>query len=290
MTIQNELVGLAQQGEVSAKDAAKVLALPVPAVIEAMKEADADGRARMFRRGQGGAVYLAPNGSQHLICPNCRMEFERPKKSRRKSCSRSCAVALSWTDPKVRDRRVSGIKADCAKPERRAKLAELNRKRWARPEEKEKLAEQNRKMWHDPYRAARRSVSIKAAHSTPERREFYAELRRKEWADPEKRRERIEAMKAAKSTPEFKQRFRKLMEDRWKDPELRKKFVEANRRRAERQKAAVKKRHEAYRKSEEADVIRRMRERGLSAAACAEKLGKSPDYIRHKLKILKEAA
>lgn len=208
-------------------------------VYAAMKELDADGRAILLRYPESKARYLLPIGhdlGKSSICANCGVTFSRPKKSKRRCCTRACSIAWSWTKPGVAERRRAGIGAERATPKAKARTAAFNRRRWAKPEEHAKLSEQNRREWADPAKKAVRAASIQAAHGTPEKRAFYADLRREEWADPAIRESRIAAMRASKSTPEARAKFSALLKARWQDPVLREKYLAAVRRTAEKLK------------------------------------------------------
>ena len=155
-----------------------------------------------------------------MICEHCNVEFDPPTaKSRRRSCSRSCAIALSWNTNRAQ--RVRSISA--AHKRRGPAQAEMNRQRWARPGEREKLSERNRQEWADPISRERRSAAIQRAHSTPEKRQFYSDLRRAMWRDPVYRARVTQIVRESHQTPEYRALFSALLVERWKDPVLREK-------------------------------------------------------------------
>lgn len=168
-----------------ARDVAGSIAADVPSVRRAMEQLEADGRAKIVRRGR--ALHLVPADYPGLICPVCRAEYVRPRKSRRVTCSRSCGVTLSWRSPEAAQRRIAAITAQRRTPEGQRNTAERNRERWSRPGERERASEQNRARWRDPEMRARLSVSIAKAHGTPERRERQRQAIKARWNDREGR-------------------------------------------------------------------------------------------------------
>lgn len=158
-------------------------------------------------------------------CQNCSKEFETETK--RLTCSRSCAVALSWKNPKSAASRKIGISKSKKTPEAIRQLAEHNERRWSRPGEREKLSEQNRREWANPRKRAKRSAGIKRAHGTPEKRYFYSRMREEQWAnDPEYRRKTLAGMRHRFDSPEFKLMFSNLLRERWLDPIMRAKYTD----------------------------------------------------------------
>ncbi|MCW5695813.1 MAG: hypothetical protein KIS96_03650 [Bauldia sp.] len=208
-------------------------------VREAFLDLDTAGRAKAVRRKGGRTLYLVPFDAAIMSCRNCYREFERPKKSRRQCCSRSCGIAWSWKNGDTRARRSEGIRAERATPQAKARAAAFNKRRWSRPGERERLAEQNRERWSDPVMRAKLSVGIQRANGTQERRKYYSDLRRRQWAeDEEYRTKTLAGMSAAK------ERMSEAMKRRWADPEYREKMSQiavqraAERRRAKRDAAA----------------------------------------------------
>lgn len=198
-------------------------------VRRALDEIEASERASVVRYRGSRTLHLVPNG--HCVaCKNCRLKFERKRKSKAVCCSQKCAVAWSWKNPETKARRISGIKKQRRSPEGRANTAERNRKLWSDPKQRDRLSKWNRERWADPETRARISVKIQAAHSTTEKRQFYADARRAEWADPAQRAKRMETTNAAKRTPEYRAKFSEYMKRRWQDPVARKKLLASVRR------------------------------------------------------------
>lgn len=165
-------------------------------------------------------------------CEHCGAEFEPPAKNpRRRTCSRSCAVALQWRDAAVRERRTISQSAAHRTPEARARTVATNHRRWARPGEREKLSQRNREAWADPATRERLSQAIRARQSTPEMRRFYSEMRKAMWRDPIYRARVTEIVRASHRTDEYRALFSALLRERWKDPVWREKWSAATRRR-----------------------------------------------------------
>lgn len=160
------------------------------------------------------------------LCENCGTEFATPTSNpRRRSCSRSCAVALSWKNSDTAARRQASIKAQKNTPEGRAQSTESNNKRWSIPGQRERLSDWNRERWADPKTREELSAAIKATHSTPEMRAFYSQLRTADWARPSYREKMIAAVRAHHGTPEARAKFSVLLRGRWQDPILRPKYL-----------------------------------------------------------------
>lgn len=154
------------------------------------------------------------------VCLVCRAAFDRPVKSTRLTCTRKCAVALSWKNAGTRARRIQGIKAERATPKAKARQAETNRKRWARPGEREKLAERNRAMWQDPVKKLALCDAIIAAWGAEPRAKLRA-IKLKQWQDPAYRERHVAAVRAALGKPEYRLWFSKRLKRRWADPKWR---------------------------------------------------------------------
>jgi hypothetical protein len=214
----------------TAADMAVAFGADLPSVRNAMAALEEKGHARLVRRGR--SLHLVPAGYPGLICPVCRGEFVRKKKSRALTCSRSCAVALSWRNPEVKERRGASISATLTGPEHSARITRNNHERWSRPGEREKLSEQNRRRWADPETKVRVSLSIQREHGTPEKRALYSRIRKAFWDDPAGRKRMVDGIRRSKSTPEAKAKFSALLKARWQDPVMRAKYIAGNRRRA----------------------------------------------------------
>lgn len=164
-----------------------------------------------------------------VTCENCGNSFVST--SRRRTCSRSCAVTLSWkSNPEKR--RASIAKARNT-PEQRARTIEINNRRWGQPGERERLSERNREMWRNPRMKKKLSRAIRKSHSTPEMRAHYSRMRTEQWAsDAEYRAKTIAAVRLHHSAPEARAKFSKLLAERWNDPVIRAKMTVANRKTA----------------------------------------------------------
>lgn len=212
-----------------AQDVAEYLNTDVPHVRQAFERLEADGRAKIVRRGRG--LHLVPTDYPGLICPVCRGEFVRSKKSKRVTCSRKCGIAWSWQKPGVRERRKEGISKQRQSPEGRANTSERNRRRWSDPKQRERLSKWNKDRWQDPYVKAELSVAIQKAQSRPDRVEFQRNQIKRRWGDAKGREKLVEGIRKSKRTPEARAKFSKLLSDRWKDPEMRAKYTAANHKR-----------------------------------------------------------
>jgi hypothetical protein len=194
-------------------------------VREAFHKLEAEGRAKIVRRGNG--LHLVPADYPGLICPVCRVEYVLPKKSKRKACSKSCGISLSWRDPETRRRRYEGMLAGHRTPESRAKKVATNNRRWSDPKQRERLSEQSRKRWADPVTKMQISVAIQREHLTPEKRALYSANIKARWDDPEGRAKLIEGTKRGKQTPQYRANQAAEMKRRWSDPVLREKYMAA---------------------------------------------------------------
>jgi hypothetical protein len=133
---------------------------------------------------RGRAKHYAPTNWPIPVCVVCHKEFERSRKSKRVTCSRSCAVSLSWKNEGTKEARVNSIKIERRTPEARARATRINNERWSRPGEREKLSKQNRERWADPEQNLKQSVAIAKAQRSPERRKAQSEAISKRWNDP----------------------------------------------------------------------------------------------------------
>jgi len=210
--------------------ACRALAAGRPEVRAAFDALDGDGRARLVRRRGERALRLLPVTSPVLACASCHGEFERPHKSRRATCSRPCAVALSWRGEGARERRVSGIKAQRATPEGKANTVGRNIARWARPGERERLGELNRERWADPVAAAERAAAMRATNGTEDNRLKASDIRKAAWADPETRERYLAGIRAGKATERSSANSSMAMVRRWRDPAQREKFLRGRKR------------------------------------------------------------
>jgi hypothetical protein len=99
-------------------------------------------------------------------CAVCGAQFVRQEKSKRRTCSKSCASALAWeTNP---DERIAGITAAKLRPDQLAITANVNAERWSNQDEHEKLSASNRERWAD--RKPELSRTIKAAWTRDKRK------------------------------------------------------------------------------------------------------------------------
>lgn len=197
----------------------------------AFDKLDRAGLARMFRRGRGGALYLAPADAKLLLCavPTCRTEFQRGRKSKRQTCSRKCHAIFAWQTPGSRERRSAALKAVGKSPGRVAALFAHNKRRWSDPEQHEKLRRQNSTRWKgrpeafEEYRARMRILQ-----STPERKAMYSEMRKAFWRDPVMRKKMRDAATKSLRTQAYRALFSEYLKARWKDPVMREKYTRAN--------------------------------------------------------------
>lgn len=242
--LPDEIVGAipdlmkAYPGGPIAAEVATFIAADVPNTRAAMEALESEGRAKIARRGRG--LHLVPIDYPVKICPICRAEHEPPPKSKRITCSRSCANAMSWRRPGVKEQRVATLVAQRRSPEGRANTAERNRIRWSDPAQHALLSEQNRKRWADPYQNAKQAVAIQRVNAMPEKRELQRQRIKARWDDPVGREKLVGGIRKSKSTPEARAKFSKLLKERWEDPVWRAKYtaanIERNRKRAEQAK------------------------------------------------------
>lgn len=291
-TLADECLDLLDGEPIPATALASKLGADRASVRDAIKKLAAEGRAQAFTKGQGAALHLAPLHYAGRICVICMAAFDPPasgaarkRPSKRQTCSRACAASLSWLKPGAREKKIAAIKAERQTERAKARLAEHDRRRWSKPEEHQKLSEQNRREWADPYKAAKRAVGIKKAHSTPEKRKFYSESRKKEWADPVERERRSKIIKEAKNKPEYKAKHREMMKARWRDPVMREKYTRANGYRNEKLAARWAQMREQTKNSPESVKVEELYLSGMSLDACAAALGKTRPWVVHRLKL-----
>lgn len=158
-------------------------------------------------------------------CPVCSKRFDATKAKvsdrARVTCSRSCAVSLSWKSPEAKERRVASIKIERQSPAAQARLAAHNERRWAKPEEHTKLSEWNRQRWSDPKVKKELSEAIYKAQAKPEYRAALSARKVELWKNPAYRESHTEAVRRALSTPENRARASRALRARWADPEKR---------------------------------------------------------------------
>lgn len=229
---------------VKLKSLTSTIGADIAHIRRAAKELNVAARAILMRRRSSREFFLVPNKSQVdglRVCVSCGTPFDPPfwatpsgrkKFYPRRSCSRACGIAWSWSRPGVREKRSAGIKVTKNTPEAMERLAEHNKRRWSKPSEHEKLAEQNRREWADPVKATLRAQSIKAIHTQPEKRKHASDTKKRQWAEPGYRTKTVEGIRRSKTTPEARAQFSKLLADRWKDPVMRAKYTAANARRS----------------------------------------------------------
>lgn len=221
----------AATGGLSLRAAIKALGQNTAHTRAAFEALDKSGRARLFRRGRGGALYLAPSNSGVLICAveTCRKEFQRGRKSKRVTCSKACQISFGWSsDPERAARRRVALSASQSTPEALARTAAHNKRRWSKPGEREKLAEQNRREWKKPEKAAIRAAKIRLKHQRPESRKFYSDMRKAEWENPVTRARNLKAQNTSKRTQAYREKLSVLAIERNKSPEFRAKVIARN--------------------------------------------------------------
>ncbi len=162
-------------------------------------------------------------------CRSCKKPFTATKDKAsarsRVTCSRSCAVALSWTTPGVRERKIANIRIERQSPEAKARLAAHNARRWAKPEEHERLSNWNKARWADPKINKDLSAAIRKAHAKPAFRKLLSDIRKRNWKNPDYRHRMIERNKIGHNTPEFIIMFKRRLAERWADPVARQKML-----------------------------------------------------------------
>lgn len=215
---------------------AKYVAADAPAIRTALNTLEQDGFIKLARRGK--ALFVVPPDWPKPICPECRIEFERPKKSKRITCSRSCGVAMSWKNPAVRERRREALKVAQSAPQAVERTRRTNKARWSRPEEREKLSQRNREMWADPETAIKMAVAIAKAHREPARRKAQSEVIKARWNDPEGRAKLVQGIRRCKMSPKARKKCSEALKERWQDPEGRKKLAAACKENAKKATAA----------------------------------------------------
>jgi hypothetical protein len=228
-TLADEVLALVGPNGVSLIEAAKALVADKPSVRAAFLKLDAEGKAIAARsRGQGRAWRLLSLGDKTPVCKICHREFERPRKSKRATCSRECWASFGWHNPEGKQKRIAAIKRQRASAEGRANTAARNKTLWSDPKQRERLAEWSRKRWSDPEVKAKMSAAIHAVQSKPEMRARYSEIRKAQWKDPVIRERMHEAAKKSQKTQAYREKLRKLVKERWKDPYFREKWTKAN--------------------------------------------------------------
>lgn len=166
-------------------------------------------------------------GKPFTVTAKLRTDNNGARFPKRKTCSRTCAVALSWRNPETAKTRSAGIRKSKATPEAQAWQIEHNQKRWSREGERDRLSEQNRQRWADPVFRKKLSAAIRTSHNKPEARARFSKIMRAMWNDPGKREQWIANIRAAKSSPNARAAFSAALRERWKDPIWRVKFRSA---------------------------------------------------------------
>lgn len=163
-------------------------------------------------------------------CKNCGTAFEGTLgfsgQKKRKTCSRSCAVALSWKKPGVREAKMASLSKAQSTPKALARLAAHNARRWAKPDEHQKLSEQNRREWRHPERAKKRAAAIKKKNNSPEVLAKFRAAKRELWKNPIYRESNTKAVREALATPENRARASAALRRRWQDPIKRQKMLD----------------------------------------------------------------
>lgn len=206
-------------------------------VRRAFEALHAANRARIVKRGCGGALYLVHPESEVTTCVVCRREFTPPvakrsdsrgvRRSQRKTCSRKCHAALGWlAHPEKRGDRCKALSAAQSTPKAMARIAAHNKRRWAKPEEHEKLREQNRLRWKDnPEKRFEYGAKLAIINGTPEKKKFYSEMRKAHWADPVKRKKMYDAATASQRVAAYREKLSRITKERWADPVWRAKWA-----------------------------------------------------------------
>lgn len=211
------------------------LAADYTSVRTAAKELNHSARGDLMKRRSSRELFLVPlkyreaDGIPH--CSHCGNLFDRPTKTSgrsgkkrythyndRRCCTRSCAVAWSWTRGAAKEKRSAGIKKTHSTPEALARTAAHNKRRWSKPGERDRMSEQNRQQWANPIKKATRSQQIRENHRKPEMRKKFSEIIKRLWSEPDYRAKTVDGIRRSKSTPEARAKFSKLLRDRWADP------------------------------------------------------------------------
>lgn len=194
--------------------------------------------AVIVRRGK--ILNLASLSFKGCACKSCYAEFQRPKKSKRKCCSRSCGIAWSWNRPGVREKRCAGIRAERKTPAARARLDAHNQRRWSKPGEREKLSEQNRREWSDPEKRQARAASIRAVNGSAEFRKLCSDIRKAYWQkDSASRDEHLAAITAAMTSPEMRAKRSAENQRRYRGTATRERYLEVSRKNIAKATAAI---------------------------------------------------
>lgn len=103
-------------------------------------------------------------------CRNCGARFVPGRGGKRtpQTCSKACAVSLSWKRPDVAASRRQHMSASKRLPDARRRQVLINEARWARPGERERLSERNRRVWADPTTRGAMIAANTAAQNSPE--------------------------------------------------------------------------------------------------------------------------
>lgn len=177
-----------------ARDVAAHLGTDEPHVRQAFERLDADGRAKIVRRGRG--LHLVPADYPGKVCPVCRAELG--KRQRGKTCSKSCGMKVAWTK-RDRQRQSEVMSASRAKvsPQGRENMRKAHRT----PEYREKVSRRNRANWADPVKKMQRVVSMEEAWKGDKaqlRRQRASKKKLSLWQDPEWKATTIAAMQTGK--------------------------------------------------------------------------------------------
>lgn len=172
------------------------------------------------------------------VCIVCLESFDRAPKSKRVTCSRSCAVALAWA--KNPEQRCASISIAHQRPEAQLRLAAHNKRRWAKPEEHEKIAEESRQRWADKDMRREMRDKMRETQRSPRMRRLYSVNMQLRWDDPEWKAKTLAAINSSEAVRAYRNSFGDHLRERWKKPRLRRKYtkanIERNRQRAERAK------------------------------------------------------
>lgn len=163
------------------------------------------------------------------ICVVCGVGFERPRKSKRMTCSNKCRAVFGWQQQSAENRQkrlaeMSRVQTLHGAGQR------LNRTRWTGERsvsEREKLSQWNLERWANPEIKEQLSQLIRERNGTPEKRRFYSELRKRNWQDPVYRERVTEIIRKSHNTEEYRNLASQLLRARWRDPVLRQKYLAA---------------------------------------------------------------
>ena len=164
-----------------------------------------------------------------ITCPNCGKEktFEKQHHSSytRKYCSRSCASSYlnrqTWADPKVRAKRLEGMKRATETEEYKEKL----KKSWNSKERREQASERARKYLAQTIHKPGSIPKMIKTKQDNEHRELARQQAFERWADPEFKSWLIRIRQEVITRPEYHEAQRKGALLSWENNEKRRQLI-----------------------------------------------------------------